>query len=120
MHAEPTVRLGAALTGARESASDGWVLVVDDQDRPQGWVDLRLPGEVAGTDRLERGGTVARHDGSLRALLDAALSSPAGRGVVVDEAGRLLGTVTPTEVLDRIEAGRRRTEPATLRRGPRG
>ena len=39
---------------------------------------------------------MARHDGSLRALLDAALSSPAGRGVVVDEAGRLLGTVTPT------------------------
>jgi osmoprotectant transport system ATP-binding protein len=36
-------------------------------------------------------------------VLDAALSSPSGRGVVVDDAGRLLGTITAAEVLARIE-----------------
>ena len=109
---------GSARPWPAAAADDGWVLVVDEQDRPQGWVDLRVPGDVAGADRLERGGTVARHDGSLRALLDAALSSPAGRGVVVDGDGRLLGTITPTEVLERIEAGRRRGEPAPLGGAP--
>jgi osmoprotectant transport system ATP-binding protein len=54
---------------------------------------------------MHRGGTLATQGGSLRAALDACLSSPSGRGVVVDEAGRLLGTVTAREVLDLIEAG---------------
>jgi osmoprotectant transport system ATP-binding protein len=38
--------------------------------------------------------------------LDATLSSPSGRGVLTDQDGRLLGTITAREVLDRIEAGR--------------
>ena len=37
--------------------------------------------------------------GSLRAALDASLSSPSGRGVVIDDEGRLAGTVTAEEVL---------------------
>ena len=51
-----------------------------------------------------RGGTLATQGGTLRAALDACLSSPSGRGVVVDEAGRLIGSVTAREVLDLIEA----------------
>ncbi len=108
-HDEPTVAMGSSLAGAE--AVDGWLLAVDDQGAPQGWLRLaELPlgergaGELRVTEELlHRGGTVAGRDGSLRSLLDACLSSPSGRGVVVDEAGRLAGTVTAAEVLARIE-----------------
>jgi osmoprotectant transport system ATP-binding protein len=112
--AETTVRLGASAVDAARSAENGWVLVVDDAQQPLGWYDAR--SGVAGTSgatgagveptALHRGGTVATQGGTLRAALDAALSSPSGRGVLVDESGRLLGTISAREVLDRIEAGR--------------
>ncbi len=79
-------------------------LVVDEHDKPPGWVEPhRVDGSVR-RERLHRGGTVASVDGSLRAALDAALSSPAGRASSVDGDGRLLGTVLPREVLTLIEA----------------
>jgi osmoprotectant transport system ATP-binding protein len=99
---EPTVLLGARAEEVRRGGGS-WVLVVDEDRRPLGWVE---PAEVHGTvqtDRLHRGGTVARLDGSTRAVLDAALSSPSGRGVVVDGDGRLLGTVTAAEVVAALE-----------------
>jgi len=52
---------------------------------------------------LRRGGTVARAGGPLRNALDAALSSPSRRGVIVDDEGALLGTVRAYEVLAEIE-----------------
>ena len=61
-----------------------------------------VDGEVT-TERLHRGGTVARADGPLRAALDAALSSPSRRGVVVDDSGALVGSVRAHEVLTAIE-----------------
>jgi osmoprotectant transport system ATP-binding protein len=95
---EHTVRLGEAPT-----AGGGWQLVVDDGGRPLGWVD---PGRVSGPvgeQHLHRGGTVAPAGGSLRAALDAALSSPSRRGVVVGDDGVLIGTVTAGEVLAQVE-----------------
>ena len=53
---------------------------------------------------LYRGGTLATQGGTLRGALDACLSSPSGRGVIVDESGRLVGSTTAREVLDLIEA----------------
>ncbi|SDS01697.1 ABC transporter ATP-binding protein [Actinopolymorpha singaporensis] len=101
---EPTVRLGAPIADARAVAVDGWVLVVDDERRPQGWLDAQNSRQDAVTsDHLNRAGTVASADGSLRGVLDAALSSPTGRGVVADPAGRLLGTVTAGPVLSRLD-----------------
>jgi osmoprotectant transport system ATP-binding protein len=105
---EPAVRLGADGAEAIRTARDGWVLAVDADDRPQGWIDVRQVS-VGGTVEqrlLHRGGTVAKEDDSLRAALDAALSAPSGRGVIVDGNGRLLGTITPAEVVERIEAER--------------
>jgi osmoprotectant transport system ATP-binding protein len=114
LHEEPTVRIGADAADARRVALDDWILVVDEARRPQGWSAVRALDGTVGTGRLERGGTVARVDGSLRALLDAALSSPSGRGVVVDEQGALLGTVRPSEVLGQIEQERARLQADTL------
>jgi osmoprotectant transport system ATP-binding protein len=118
---EATVPLGLDLSEAARRAEDGWVLVVDDENRPQGWLALTgvaeesLQGPVT-LDLLNLGGTLATVDGTLRAALDAALSSPSGRGVVVDADGRFLGTVSASQVLARIEeqASAARTARSTL------
>ena len=100
--AEPTVRLGAEPADVRRAGRD-WVLVVDEENRPLGWVEpARTDGPVS-LDRLHRGGTVAALHGSSRAVLDASLSSPSRRGVVVDSEGRLLGTVTLAQVAAALE-----------------
>ena len=46
---------------------------------------------------------MARVHGPLRAVLDAALSSPSRRGVLVDDGGTLAGTVRADQVLTVIE-----------------
>jgi osmoprotectant transport system ATP-binding protein len=56
---------------------------------------------------LVLGGSLAGPGGSLRIALDAALSSPSGRGVAVDDAGTVVGTITAGEVLSAIEQARR-------------
>ncbi len=107
---EETVALGSAAPG--HGAGGGWLLVVDDSGAPQGWLNTdELTGDQGSVtaELLYRGGTLATQGGSLRAALDACLSSPAGRGVVVDASGQLLGTVTAQEVLARIEG--RQPEP---------
>lgn len=101
---EPAVTLGASAAEARATARDGWVLVVDSEQRPQGWVDVRRLDSTVTPEVLHRGGTVGSITGSLRGVLDAALSSPAGRGVMTDADGRLVGAVTPGAVLALIGA----------------
>jgi osmoprotectant transport system ATP-binding protein len=107
--AEDVVALGEPLRAARERARDGWTLVVDDQRCPQGWIaagglsDADIDGTVT-PDLLNLGGTLAPEAGTLRAALDAALSSPSGRGVIVDDDERFVGTVRASDVLKRIES----------------
>jgi len=103
---EPVVRLGDSLDAAGEIATAGWVLAVDDAGAPQGWLAI---GEHRGSGSvtpavLNLGGTLATETATWRETLDAALSSPSGRGVIVDDRGVLVGTVTAGQVVDRIEA----------------
>jgi osmoprotectant transport system ATP-binding protein len=102
--AEETVSLGTDVAAAARVAQDGWVLVVDDEQRPLGWIAPAAgrPGAIE-PDMLQRGGTVAPEGGTLRAALDAALSSPSGRGVIVGDDGQLIGSITAAEVVERIE-----------------
>ncbi len=105
---EPTVRLGDSISVATQRAEAGWVLVVDASDIPQGWLEIGGLGTAARSrsispDLLNLGGTLATQAGTLRESLDAALSAPSGRGVIVDESGRFAGTVTASQVLARIE-----------------
>ena len=107
---EQTVRLGSPMPA--DADAGGWLLAVNDKDEPQGWLELggsSVGGTIVTDAMLHRGGTLARQGGSLRAALDAALSSPSGRGVVVDEDGRLTGSISAGEVLALIEA--RQPEP---------
>ena len=121
LHDEATVTLGSELADAPGRARDGWVLVVDADQQPQGWLALTgvpqsaLQGQVT-PELLNLGGTLGHQGGTLREALDAALSSPSGRGVIVDGDGRFAGTVTPAEVLSRIEAHAEaaRTAPAEI------
>ncbi len=91
---ELTVRVGEHVP-----AGAGWVLGVDDAGAPLGWADAHGWGGPLTEDRLRRFGTLAHPGASARLLLDAALSSPSRRGVVVDEDGRVVGTVRADDVL---------------------
>jgi osmoprotectant transport system ATP-binding protein len=95
---EPTVRLGEEV-----QAGAGWVLVVDETDGPLGWVEANGHGGSVTEDRLHRLGTLAGPSDSARTLLDAALSSPSHRGVLVEQ-GRVVGTVGADQVLAAVEA----------------
>jgi len=104
---EATVALGDTVADAVQVAQAGWVLVVDGSNRPQGWLNVNH-GEYDGGIQvtsvlLNLGGTLATEGGPLRSTLDAALSSPSGRGVVIDADSRLVGTVTSADVIARIE-----------------
>ncbi len=112
---ESTIALGDAVPQGAGKAAEGqredtgrWLLVVDERGRPRGWLDCgSVPAghPVAATD-LVLGGSLAGPDSSLRTALDAALSSPSGRGVAVDADLVVLGTVSARDVLDAIEAAR--------------
>jgi osmoprotectant transport system ATP-binding protein len=100
---EQTVQLGATPAQAADGARDGWILVVDASRRPLGWVEpARITAPIE-PEMLQRGGTVATAGGSLRNVLDAALSSPSRRGVIVDTQGTILGTIRAHKVLAEIE-----------------
>ncbi|MFI8633001.1 ABC transporter ATP-binding protein [Microbacterium sp. NPDC077663] len=100
--AEPTVTLGASVDEARAATDDEWLLVVNADRRPLGWVEpRRLRGPIAASD-LNLAGTVAPRGGSLRQVLDAALSAPSRRGVIVDDAGAVAGSVTAGAVIAAI------------------
>ncbi len=107
---EHAVRMGAPFGDAARVARDGWTLVIDQDQRPLGWLHVdgapHTEGDIA-PDWLNLGGTLAHQGGSQRETLDAALSSPSGRGVVVDADGRLLGTVTVGQVMSAIERSAR-------------
>ncbi len=110
---EQTIQLNAPFRGTDNP--DGWLLVVDEHNAPQGWLKSAevQPGTTVTDELVHRGGTLASEGGSLRSALDACLSSPTGRGVVVDADGGLVGSITASEVLALIEG--RPSEPATGR-----
>ena len=93
--------LPTRVDGNGSSGAPGeWTVLLDGAGHPAAWLapdgarhDL---GSVYVTDSGDAGTDGA---GTLRGALDAALSSPAGRGVAVDGQGRFRGGVTPDDVL---------------------
>jgi osmoprotectant transport system ATP-binding protein len=76
-----------------ELADESWVLEVDDDNRPVGFRSRKKPEE------LEPYGTFVPGRDSMRSALDAALMSPSGLAVAVDEEGKVVG-VASREALD--------------------
>jgi osmoprotectant transport system ATP-binding protein len=97
IHPVSTVTPGQLRT---EGGSGEWQLVVDDALRPLGWAG---PGKGA---EIVPGGSLFRKGDTLRRALDAALSSPSGLGVAVDDEGRVAGVIAAAEVFAVIESDR--------------
>lgn len=100
---ERVARLGEALD---DTGADGWTLVVDDVRRPLGWARTSAGRAPQRHDDLDLGGTVATLGGPLRGYLDAALSAPSRRGVVVDADGALVGTVRVDDLVAAMDSPR--------------
>jgi osmoprotectant transport system ATP-binding protein len=101
----PTVTLGE-----KPARHAGWVLVVDAEGRPQGWLNTAesAPDAAVAPEQLVPGGSLyVVGSGSLRSALDAALSSPSGVGVAVDESGAVVGSVSADDVLRVLDDARR-------------
>src|SRR5262249_11889572 len=87
-----------------------WVLILRPDAGPFGCGDpegvaLHRKGRSVYDSRYG-GGSLFRPEGSLRQALDAALSSPSGLGVAVDEGGRPVGGVRADDVLAALNAQR--------------
>jgi osmoprotectant transport system ATP-binding protein len=109
-----TAKVGSAVA----DAADGWVVVVDDDNHPLGWLppDRSATAGTVSAGDLVSGGSLYEVDGSdgtagsLRNALDSALSSPAGVGIAVHADGAVAGSVRADAVLDALATARRTGE----------
>ena len=104
-------QVAEAEIDAQQLAPGEWALVIRADGKPFAWinaegVDVHRKGSAL-YDSTIGGGSFFRPDGSLRLALDAALSSPSGLGVAVDEDGRLLGGIKADDVLAALQQQRR-------------
>ncbi|MFY2789115.1 ABC transporter ATP-binding protein [Rhodococcus sp. MALMAid1271] len=88
-----------------------WVLVVDSQRRPLGWVDPtgveKVRAGLSTDESTAAGGSLFLEGGDLRQALDSAISSPSGIGVAVDASGAAVGSVDGAEILENLAAQRK-------------
>ena len=107
---------GISVKQARNELSDGWAVVVDNGNRPVGWMSAeRLstmdPEAQVDLETSFSGGSLYDVEtGSLRSALDAALSSPSALGVAVKHDGTVVGSVVAEDVLNALAAARRSGE----------
>jgi osmoprotectant transport system ATP-binding protein len=107
-----TVRVGDDAMAAARVLEDGrgpYLLLLDDQDRPMGWLsrkELQQPGPV-GPERAGTPEPLLDRDSTLRDALSAMLGSAVQEGLVVDEHGRLLGSLS----IEAISSVLRQEEP---------
>jgi osmoprotectant transport system ATP-binding protein len=113
-----SVPVGTEAAVARGRLTNGWAVVVDERNRPLGWVSDDLLSTVdesaaVGRANLISGGSLYQVDagaggtaGTLRNALDAALSSPAQLGIAVDSSGAVAGGISADTVLRALAAAR--------------
>ncbi|RZT25036.1 osmoprotectant transport system ATP-binding protein [Mycobacterium sp. BK558] len=102
--------VGEPEIDALSLAPGDWVLVTRPDGTPYAWinaegVELHRSGSSL-YDSTIAGGSLFRPDGTLRLALDAALSSPAGLGVAVDDGGQVIGGVRADDVLEALDTQR--------------
>jgi len=119
LRAAPSVRVGQSAVEVMALArqwGDRFVLLVDEVERPLGWVDaedlpadghVREPNADATSPLLDRR-TTLKDATSL--LLDEEVRS----GIVVDRAGRVLGVLTLDAVMDWMRDDRSRDVPSDI------
>ena len=92
-----------------------WRLVTHQDGSPFGWIDAdgvecHRDGDTL-YDSVTAGGSLLRPGGTLRAALDAALSSPSGVGIAVDDAGLVICCAMADDVIDALDDQRQEQEP---------
>jgi osmoprotectant transport system ATP-binding protein len=94
----PTVRVGedaAAAERQLDRAGSGYVLMVDERDRPVGWLARQAVGRgPVGPERASSPEPLLDPESTLRDALSAMLGSAVQEGLVVDSDGKLLGSVS--------------------------
>jgi ABC-type proline/glycine betaine transport systems, ATPase components len=104
-----TARIGQARADVRrrlEEAAAEFALLVDEQDRPLGWVarhDLGGDGTV-GADEAIPGSPTLEPESTLRDALSVMLGSSVQLGVVVDDAERVLGVISVDAISEVLRA----------------
>ena len=102
-----TARVGSDVAEARRRAwadSFPFLLVLDDQDRPLGWLQERaIPrsGTIAATDLMPATPIFERHT-TLKDALSMLLASDVQAGIVVDDGGAVSGLVTVDMIAERM------------------
>ncbi|MET0455175.1 MAG: ATP-binding cassette domain-containing protein [Mycobacterium sp.] len=95
---------------ALQLAPGDWVLVTRSDGSPYAWINADgVAAHREGKslyDSTIAGGSLFVPNGTLRLALDAALSSPAGLGVAVDDAKQVIGGIRADDVLAALEADR--------------
>ena len=86
-------------------------MCIRDRGRTAPWGGGESEPALADRSDAQRvGGSLHRRGAPLRSALDAALSSPSGLAVAVDDDGRVRGVLRPEDVLAAIEDVRRERE----------
>jgi osmoprotectant transport system ATP-binding protein len=112
----PVARLTDSQEEARkkiQSSGKGYVLLVDDEDRPRRWVgteDIEHEDSSLEDSSLEEAGrpavAIVEANSNLYDTLDTMITSYKGSAIIVDEEGRYQGVVDFTTVLEAINAMR--------------
>ena len=111
LNAGPVLAADATVAKA-QATGEPWILVVGD-GKPRGWVPAERLAAMSGDTPLGQvradgfGHTFPVAGGSLRAALDAAVISPAGQAIGVDEDGRVVGVATFDQLKAAIQAADR-------------
>jgi osmoprotectant transport system ATP-binding protein len=107
LRAAPTARVGDDAAAARARAAADpfpYLLVVDDRNRPLGWLDdRRIPATGAiGTDALEAAEPLLDFHTTLKDALSMLLEAGVQAGIVVDGQGATAGIVTLEMIIERV------------------
>jgi osmoprotectant transport system ATP-binding protein len=103
------VRVGDARAEALSdlaSSADGHALVVDDADRPLGWIDAGDIGQAATVteEMATPGSPTVQPETTLRDALSSMLLSSVQLGVVVDGRDKVLGVISVDAISDALRA----------------
>ncbi|MDQ3879506.1 MAG: betaine/proline/choline family ABC transporter ATP-binding protein [Chloroflexota bacterium] len=115
---EPVIaRPGEPAVGIRRRLDDAnatYALVVDDDERPVGWVAAGELRDVAHVDaaRATPIGVPVEPESTLRDALSAMLATSVQMGVVIDPRGRVAGTLSIDTIGDILRESERSTEAA--------
>ncbi|MBW0017810.1 MAG: ABC transporter ATP-binding protein [Mycobacterium sp.] len=108
LHEIDRISASSLSAAAGTAGTEGWTLVVSEDDVPLGWIDAeglhRHRGGASLSDCVSAVGSQLGPGGNLSHALDAALSSPSSVGVAVDVDGKVIGGVLADDVLAAVEA----------------